>query len=157
MSFFPGRKKAMAVIRGGPLAPEIRGRVFFTEVTGGTRVSTRVVGLPDYQPPAADKTQIGPHGFHLHEQGTCKIGNPKNPFQAAGGHWAPNGQPHGNHAGDFPVLFSHKGRAIMEFFTNRFTPAEIINLSVIIHEEPDDYQTQPDGGAGRRLACGVIQ
>lgn len=150
-------QKAVAYIQGGPLAPEIRGKVTFTAVTGGTNVTAIIKGLPDYRPPVDDRQQIGPHGFHIHERGICKVGKPENPFQAAGGHWAPDDQPHGNHAGDFPVLFSNKGRAKMKFFTNRFNPEEIINLSVIIHEGPDDYQTQPDGAAGKRLACGIIK
>ena len=28
--------------------------------------------------------------------------------------------------------------------------------AVIIHEQPDDHLTQPIGGAGGRIACGVI-
>jgi Cu-Zn family superoxide dismutase len=65
--------------------------------------------------------------------------------------------PHGNHAGDFPVLFSNDGYARMTFFTNKFTVAQVIGKAVIIHESPDDNKTQPAGAAGRRLACGVVQ
>ncbi len=65
--------------------------------------------------------------------------------------------PHGNHAGDFPVLFSNDGYAEMTFFTNRFKPWEVIGKSVIIHQNPDDYRSQPSGNSGKRLACGVIQ
>ncbi|MBL1863034.1 superoxide dismutase family protein, partial [Klebsiella pneumoniae] len=43
------------------------------------------------------------------------------------------------------------------FFTNRFRVADVIGKSVIIHQNPDDYRTQPAGNAGKRLACGVIQ
>ncbi|NLC63903.1 MAG: superoxide dismutase family protein, partial [Thermoanaerobacterales bacterium] len=34
---------------------------------------------------------------------------------------------------------------------------QVINKSIIIHENPDDYRTQPAGNAGKRLACGVIR
>jgi superoxide dismutase, Cu-Zn family len=145
-----------AFIRGGPLAPSIRGIVSFRRVPGGTEVCARISRLPDYQPAQDDLPPIGPHGFHIHENGSCLIGDPDDPFQAAGGHWNPDYQPHGNHAGDFPVLFSNNGYARMCFFTNRFIPEEVIGKSVIIHQNPDDYRTQPAGAAGKRLACGVI-
>lgn len=64
--------------------------------------------------------------------------------------------PHGNHAGDFPVLFSNNGYARMSFFTDKFKPEDIINRSVIIHQNPDDYRSQPAGNSGKRIACGVI-
>ena len=44
----------------------------------------------------------------------------------------------------------------MTFFTDKFKVADIIGKSVMIHESPDDYKTQPAGGSGRKLACGVI-
>lgn len=147
---------ARAVIRGGPLAPQITGVVYFFDVPGGTWVYVDVTGLPPYQPARGDRPPIGPHGFHIHEYGNCEVGDPGNPFQAAGEHWNPYNQPHGNHAGDFPVLFSNSGRAVMNFFTNKFRVAQLIGKAVIIHQSPDDYRTQPAGAAGKRLACGVI-
>jgi len=156
-----GRKSqngaAAAYIRGGPLAPQIMGAVYFRDVAGGCEVRVEVNGLPPYQPAIKGEAPIGPHGFHIHQYGTCEVGDPEDPFQAAGGHWNPDNQPHGNHAGDFPVLFSNNGYARMCFFTNRFRAKEVIGRSVIIHQNPDDYRTQPAGDAGRRLACGVIQ
>ncbi|WZL74558.1 superoxide dismutase family protein [Clostridiaceae bacterium 35-E11] len=147
---------ARANITGGPLAPEIRGYVFFRDVPGGTVIYANISGLPSYQPAENDKAPIGPHGFHIHENGNCAIGDPENPFQAAGEHWNPDNQPHGNHAGDFPVLFSNHGYAIMSFFTDRFKSKDVIGKSIIIHQNPDDYRSQPAGNAGKRLACGVI-
>lgn len=145
-----------ANIMGGPLAPTIRGVVNFYNVPDGTEVCANITGLPPYQA-ASNDAPIGPHGFHIHENGICEIGDPEDPFQAAGEHWNPDGQPHGNHAGDFPVLFSNNGVARMCFFTNRFKPLDIIGRSIIIHQNPDDYRSQPAGDAGKRLACGVIR
>ncbi|HZG73525.1 MAG TPA: superoxide dismutase family protein [Chondromyces sp.] len=153
---YRNQQRAYSIIKGGPLAPNIRGYVLFTEMLNGTMVQVVVQGLPSYQPGTEEKKQVGPHGFHLHEKGSCEIGNPEDPFQEAGGHWNPGNQPHGNHAGDFPVLFSNDGYANMSFFTNKFTPADLRGRAVIIHEGPDDYQSQPSGDAGRRLACGSI-
>lgn len=155
MSIYPNM--AVAYIQGGPLAPLIRGTVSFQDVPNGTMVYANIMGLPSYQPAANGKSPVGPHGFHLHESGDCTTDGQENPFSSAGGHWNPTYQPHGNHAGDFPVLFSNHGRAWMAFFTDKFNVNEIIGKSVIIHENPDDYRTQPTGNSGKRLACGVVQ
>lgn len=148
---------AVARIKGGPLAPDINGIVTFRQVPGGIIICINVTGLPPYRPGTENTLPIGPHGFHIHENGNCEAGDPGNPFTAAGGHWNPTNQPHGNHAGDFPVIFSNNGRAYMCFFTNKFKLSDTIGRAVIIHESPDDYRSQPAGNAGRRLACGVIQ
>ncbi|NLI61133.1 MAG: superoxide dismutase family protein [Clostridiales bacterium] len=150
--------RAIAYIEGGPLAPTIKGTVWFEDVYGwGSQVCVEVRGLPAYRPAMDGKDPIGPFGFHIHEYGNCQVGNPQDPFQNAGGHWNPSNQPHGNHAGDLPVLFSNSGYAHMCFYTNKFRPRDVIGKSVIIHQNPDDYRTQPAGNAGKRLACGLIQ
>ena len=154
---FSNRPAAVAKIRGGPLRPQIQGIVLFYAVPGGTWVCAEVTGLPPYQPASGEQGPIGPHGFHLHEYGNCTVGDPQNPLQAAGGLWPPTYQLRGNHAGEFPVLFSNQGYASMCFFTNAFSPDQVIGKSVIIHQSPDDYRTQPAGDAGKRLACGVIR
>ncbi len=151
------RKAAVAAIKGGPIAPELKGKVVFRDVPGGTWICIHVVGLPQYSPGDNGKQPVGPHGFHIHENGSCQVGDPKDPFKAAGGHWNPTNQPHGNHAGDFPVLFSNKGMAWMCFFTDKFKAADVVGKAVIIHESPDDYRSQPAGNAGRRLGCGVVK
>lgn len=154
MNYFP---QAIAYIKGGPLAPTIYGIVCFQDVPEGTMVHANITGLPPYKPAVGNQNPIGPHGFHIHENGSCEVGDPSDPFQAAGGHWNPYNQPHGNHAGDFPVLFSNDGAASMQFFTNKFKVNEVLGKTIIIHQNPDDYRTQPAGDAGKRLACGLIQ
>ncbi len=146
-----------ADIQGGPLRPEIRGIVYFLPMDSGTQVYAYVTGLPPYTPGTATTPPIGPHGFHIHSGGSCAIGDPANPFADAGDHWNPYNQPHGNHAGDFPSLFSNDGVAFLSFYTNKFTPTDAVGKTIIIHENPDDYRTQPSGNSGKRLACGVIQ
>ena len=148
--------QAEAHLQGGPLASGLQGRVEFEAAPEGTLVRVEVSGLPAYRP---GSPPIGPHGFHVHAVGDCTVGDPADPFLAAGPHFDPDGQPHGNHAGDFPVLFSQGqgGQARLTFLTGRLRPEQVVGRSVIVHENPDDFRTQPAGASGRRLACGVIQ
>lgn len=147
---------AYAKIYGSTIAPHIYGNIFFDDVPGGTEVYVELWGLPEYKPVKEDIGPIGPFGFHIHEYGLCEITDPEDPFLSAGGHYNPTNQPHGNHAGDFPVIFSNNGYARMCFFTDKFKPKDIIGKSVIIHQNPDDYRTQPSGNSGKRIACGII-
>ena len=55
------------------------------------------------------------------------------------------------------MLLSHRGRAFSVTFTGRFRPEEVLGRSVVLHESPDDYRSQPAGDAGGRIACGVIE
>ena len=146
-----------ARIQGGQLAPDINGIVTFQEVTGGTQVTATIYGLPDYQPAQNGQAPIGPFGFHIHEHGNCSTNDPSSAFALTGGHWNPTNQPHGNHAGDLPVLFSNHGFSQMTYFTDRFQPEDVLGKSVIIHQNPDDYRTEPAGNSGKRLACGIIE
>lgn len=149
-------RRAVSYVSGGPLTPDIQGVIVFVDVPGGTEAFAEIYGLPLYKPADGENPPISPFGFHIHENGTCEVGDAAEPFTAAGEHWNPTNQPHGNHAGDFPVLFSNDGYARMSFFTDKFKIPQIIGKTVIIHESPDDYRTQPSGASGKRLACGVI-
>ena len=150
-------RPARAYIHGGPLAPTVNGMVNFRDVPGGVMVCAQISGLPTYRPAPPDGNPIGPHGFHIHERGDCTPGTAANPFPGTGEHWNPTNQPHGNHPGDFPVLFSNNGSANMCFFTNKFRVSDVIERSVVIHQCPDDYRTQPAGNSGPKVACGVIR
>ena len=141
-------QKALARIQGGPLAPQIRGMVYFFASPGGTWVYSDVT--PGYR----RATPWTPLPRLPHSRRTCAVDVPGS-FSTGGQN--PDAQPHGNHAGDFPVLFSNDGKATIYFFTQRFRVWEVIGRSVLIHENPDDYRTQPSGNSGRRLACGVIR
>ena len=136
--------------------PDIRGLVLFEPVMGGSQVFATFYGLPEYQEARNGSEPIGPFGFHLHEYGDCSVGDLESPFMDTGVHWNPTNQPHGNHAGDFPVISSNDGYASISFYTNKFMPEEVIGKSVIIHQNPDDYRSQPAGNAGKRLACGIV-
>ncbi len=141
----------IAHIKGGEEYPDIKGTVGFKGVSGGTWVDVDVEGLPSFTAETEETAQIGPHGFHIHKN-PCGEGD----FSTAGEHFDKGNNPHGNHSGDLPALFSNGGVSKMLFFTDRFTPDEVKGKSVVIHLSPDDYKTQPSGGSGERIACGNI-
>ena len=110
----------------------------------------------------------GPHGFHIHETGECE--GPE--FSSAGGHYAPWGNAHGvlhpdgKHAGDLLNLHvPASGFVITERLAEDVTlrtdgQASLLDgdgSALVIHANPDDYESQPSGGGGPKVACGVIR
>ena len=67
-----------------------------------------------------------------------------------------NGLPE-NNASDLPVLMGNKGLAWCKFYTDRFYPEDVVGKTVIIHDMPDDFRSQPSGDSGMKIACGVIE
>ena len=131
------------------------GTATFEQTPTGVLMYVEVAGLPP-----------GAHGIHLHAAGSCTPD-----FKQATGHINPGGVPHGlRHpdgpdSGDLPNLYvGADGSAMAEFFATRVSVAggdmpallDEDGSAVIIHEQPDDHLTQPIGGAGGRIACGVI-
>lgn len=139
------RPSARALIKGGEAFPEINGEVLFYQRKCAIIVAARVSGLP--------KNDSGFYGFHIHE-GDCCEGED---FQKSGSHYNPKDEPHPKHSGDLPPLLFCSGSACMEVKTDRFNVREIIGRTVIIHNDADDFHTQPSGGAGEKIACGVIR
>lgn len=139
-----GRPDASATIKGNRLAPHLSGTVKFYKWAGGTIVKVELVNLP---------LKATPFGFHVHSGSTCTPSD----FSNAGKHYNPTGAPHPAHAGDLPPIFSNNGYGFMVVFTDRFPPGEVIGKTVVIHMNADDFKTQPDGGAGERIGCGVIE
>lgn len=142
---------AVASVRGGASNHQINGNVRFYQTPKGTFVVAEIVGLPVSE----DKCGNGIFAFHIHS-GTSCTGNPQDEFADVGTHYNPTDCPHPYHAGDMPPLFSSNGTAFLAFVTNRFTANEIIGKTVIIHDSPDDFSTQPSGNAGNKIACGEI-
>jgi Cu-Zn family superoxide dismutase len=113
----------------------------------------------------------GWHGMHFHEKGDCSDAK----FMNSGGHIQMPGMktPHGllsaggPDRGDLPNLFVQAdGTAKTEVFTTTVSlkgaggrPAllDADGSALIIHANADDQTTQPIGGAGPRVACGVIR
>jgi Cu-Zn family superoxide dismutase len=139
-----------------PLAPTAgnrsTGSVTFMPSGDRVRVVAKVSGL----------TQ-GAHGFHVHEKGDCSAPD----ATSAGAHFNPTAKPHGNpaagehHGGDMPMLEADAaGNAVLDVTLDTIALGSgsnsIVGRAVIVHNDADDFKTQPTGNSGARVACGVI-
>ena len=129
------------------------GSIQFTQLPGKVRVRGEVHGL---RPNTV-------HGFHIHEKGDCSSGD----GLSAGGHFNPDGHAHGaaagpmHHAGDLPSLQADaSGNAKIDYETADLAvgsgPHDVVGRGLIVHQDADDFTTQPTGNSGARLACAVI-
>lgn len=118
----------------------------------------------------ADGLTPGWHGAHIHAVGQCE-----GAFTSAGGHInhkepkAPHGllNAQGPDDGDLPNLYADaQGRARAEVFTARARiaatgPGQWLwdpdGSALVIHANMDDHTSQPIGGAGDRVICGVFK
>ena len=142
---------AVANVKGNADHSSINGIVKFFQTSKGVVVSAEVSGLPV----SSEKCGNDIFAFHIHGGASC-AGDVDDAFADAGTHYNPADCPYPHHAGDMPPLFSANGTAIFAFLTDRFDAAEIIGKTVIIHDYPDDFTTQPSGNAGEKIACGEI-
>lgn len=131
------------------------GKAIFTEHPEGVEIDLEVEGLTP-----------GFHGIHIHEKPLCEGPD----FKSAGNHWNPENKEHGllhpegAHLGDLPnILADEMGKATYTLMVNGATLLdkkhslfEGEGTSIIIHEDLDDGMTQPSGGSGERVVCGVI-
>ena len=110
----------------------------------------------------------GKHAIHLHAVGACEPD-----FGASGGHINPGGakhgllNPEGPDNGDLPNIYaSEAGTAQAELYTTAVYVGDVIDgaaplldedgSALVVHAKGDDHMTQPIGGAGGRVGCGVI-
>lgn len=144
-----------ATLRNG--AGDPIGRAVLTQGPTGLLIRIEATGLTP-----------GWHGVHIHTTGRCDA-----PFTSAGGHInhptaVPHGllNPDGPDDGDLPDIFADtEGRVNAEVFTSRARIAatgpgqwlwDADGAALVIHAGVDDHRTQPIGGAGARVACGVM-
>lgn len=112
----------------------------------------------------------GWHGVHLHAVGSCEAPG----FTSAGAHvnHTEGARPHGllnkdggPDLGDLPNVFAAAdGTANADVYlawegldAHEDDYVDGNGLSFVVHANPDDYVSQPIGGAGARIACGVFQ
>lgn len=128
----------------------VEGEVRFTEHGSDTLVE---INLRHLSP--------GAHGFHVHEKGDCSAAD----ALSAGGHFNPDGQPHGapetaHHRGDLGnVTAGADGTVNVNFHVKNLALTgddSIVGRALIVHAAPDDLATQPSGNSGKRLACGIV-
>lgn len=121
---------------------------------GGVMIKLDLTGLP------ADQWVA----FHVHETGECDHASN---HESAGGHFNVGQTEHGfmsangPHAGDMPNQYvAANGALKAEVFNHMVTldegEAGVVGRALMIHAGTDDYQSQPSGDAGDRLACAVI-
>lgn len=151
VQYEPELEKATAVLSPTEES-QTAGVVVFTMTDEGIRVEATVTGLDSESR----------HGFHIHEFGDCRAPD----ATSAGGHYNPTDEEHGapsddlRHVGDLGNLPADaQGTAAVDFLDTKLElngPNSILGRGVIVHAGTDDFQTQPTGDAGSRLACGVI-
>lgn len=143
---------AKAIIKGGRKYPKIDGIVYFKETKDGVLLTAKIKGLPTSKGNCSGKF----FGFHIHDGVSC-TGTKQDEFANVGSHYNPNQCPHPYHSGDLPPLLENDGYAYMSVLTNKFKIKDIIGKTIIIHDSPDDFTTQPSGNSGTKIACGVIK
>lgn len=106
----------------------------------------------------------GEHALHFHETADC---SDTEAFETAGAHHNPTSAEHGflpeagPHAGDLPnVVIAAGETTAVSMFTPmvRFTEGEAPlfdddGSALVIHAGADDYESQPSGDSGDRIAC----
>jgi Cu-Zn family superoxide dismutase len=132
---------------------QVAGEAWFVERAGGVQVTMTI-----------RNASPGWHAAHVHEKGDCSAED----GSSAGGHFNPDGHPHGaphameHHAGDLGnVWVEEDGTGYHVVFMPELTVAQgthsVVGRAIIVHEKVDDLVTQPTGDAGGRIGCGVIQ
>lgn len=136
----------------------IMGSLTVTEAPHGVLLRIQVKGL-----------KPGWHGVHFHEKADCSDAK----FKNAGGHIHSKTPVHGllnpnaNDSGDLPNIYANaNGSATVELYSTLVSlngggdrPALLDSdgSALVIHAQPDDYKSQPIGGAGDRVACAEIR
>jgi Cu-Zn family superoxide dismutase len=106
----------------------------------------------------------GEHGVHIHEMGNCMSPD----AMSAGAHWNPTMKDHGKwgvdpfHLGDIGnMMVDAQGNGTITLTTDLWTIGgggqnDVVGKAILVHDMADDFMTQPAGGAGARIGCGVI-
>lgn len=140
-------REAIAIVE--PLGGSgVRGTVRLRETSGGLDVFAAIEGLSP-----------GRHAYHVHVFGDCSSPDGK----SAGPHFHFHGSSLDEHV---EIITGNLGELVGTpdaIATHRTTiaatlhgPFALVGRSIVVHEKGNDPAVTPDGGAGTRLACGVI-
>ena len=140
--------QATAWVQGGDSFPEISGLVKFYETPyGGILIEAEIFNLPGITTQGSTNF----YGIHIHEYGDCSQG-----FSRTGEHYRSDDSLHPDHLGDLIPLMGYQGYAWTAFYDKRFQLRDILNRSIVIHQNRDDFTSQPSGDSGQKIACGII-
>ena len=149
-SYFSRTKAAVATLTPSATSG-VTGIVVFSGGSTSVDVHVTATGL---QPGSI-------HGFHVHDVGNCASAD----FMSAGDHFNPTHKPHGpqdhpHHAGDMPSLLADpSGKIDARFTLEGVTLGGVdgfVGHAVVLHASADNFDAQPSGNSGARIACGVI-
>lgn len=164
-----------AVLLGsnGLLAAELtQASATFVNTEGAEVGTAELVSGPNGMVITLDLNSLpsGQKAIHIHAVGTCD--DQGEGFKHSGGHLNPDHWKHGflnsegPDKGDLPNFFVHQdGTAKAQMLTTLASLDGAVGglvldgdgAALVIHEKGDDHQSQPIGGAGDRIACGVIK
>jgi Cu-Zn family superoxide dismutase len=110
----------------------------------------------------------GEHAMHIHAVGDC---SDTEAFESAGDHYNPADAQHGYipepgpHVGDLPnFVVAESGKTEVRAFNHmlRFSDGDAPlfdddGSAFVVHAGVDDYESQPSGDAGGRIACAEIK
>ncbi|TDE53053.1 superoxide dismutase family protein [Flavobacterium sp. GT3P67] len=132
----------------------VSGTATFTEKDGKVTFVAKLAGL-----------KPGVHAIHIHEKSDCSAAD----GSSAGGHWNPTFKKHGkwgvgeHHKGDIGNFTAdEKGNGTITLTTDEWSiggadaTKDILGKGLIVHQDTDDFVTQPTGNAGGRVACSAI-
>ncbi len=131
---------------------KLSGDAEFEEIAGGVKITVEVEDAPP-----------GMKGVHIHEKGDCSNIEGK----SMGEHFAPMEKKHGlpsageHHLGDLGnIEIKDDGDGKLEITVmganlEKGDPMSLLGKAIVIHQGRD-VGTQPSGGTGKPLACGVI-
>lgn len=133
---------------------DVSGTATFKESNGFVTFTANISGL-----------KPGVHAIHIHEKADCSAAD----ATSAGGHWNPTHKKHGKwgegeyHKGDIGNFTTDQyGNGTITLTTDQWcigcgdANKDIVGKGLIVHEKADDYQTQPTGNAGGRVACAAL-
>ena len=147
-----GALEAVALLKPTP-GNVVEGIVSFRENDRQLSIVVHVTGL-----------ETGKHGWHIQEAGTC---DPPE-AEGAGSHFNPKGSRHGapgspeHHTGDLGNLEADaNGVAHLEISIDLATlpggPGSLLGRAIVVRSGEDDLRTDPGGGAGKPVTCGIIE